>query len=72
MVRDRVTVRGGVGTYPNPLEAEGLLSWETGAFMVQEMGEDGRTSLAGIRRERAQLVPSSWYWDRTLISLVCA
>jgi hypothetical protein len=71
MVRDRVTVRGGVGTYPNPLEAEGLLSLETGAFWVQEMG-DGRTSLAGMRQVRAQLVPSSWYWERTLISLVCA
>jgi len=71
MVRDRVTVRGGVATDSTPLEAVGLLSWVSRGVVVCVRRRE-KTSLAGMRRETVQLVPSSWYWERTLIKPVCA
>ncbi len=55
MVRDRVTVSGGVGTYPPPLEAEALLPLgNRGELVVCKRCAKTReqTSLAGMRRER--------------------
>jgi hypothetical protein len=74
MVRDRVTVRGGVGTYFHPpWRPKDYFPGKQGRCGVQEMcAKTGEQSLAGMRRETAQLVPSSWYWERTLISPVRA
>ena len=73
MVRDRVTVRGGWAPIPTPLEAKELFSlWNRGDCGVQEMCEVRRTSsLAGMCRERVQLllVPSSWDMEKSRVTL---
>jgi hypothetical protein len=70
MVRDRVTVRGWA-PIPTPLENYFHCA-NRGDCGVQEMCEDRRTSsLAGMCRERVQLllVPSSWDLEKSRVTL---
>jgi hypothetical protein len=56
MVRELVTVRGGVGTYLTPLEAEAQLFLgnrrDRGTVVCKKWANTGEQSLAGMHRER--------------------